>query len=222
MSNPGPPSKEALTAIYQADQARISAIGSAALTMLGADLTYVVTTTPFAQGLAERLKKSFHADLAAGVFLVILPSLLWVIAAYMALLTIEAATRTVSARVIEQKLIEYAQLKTGRHKDTLFGFEGSDAILDFNQAKWPHRLASLVAYTGIFAITILYTGVMIALAGKYICILSATIVYVALAAVVTLCWTRGLRDVRKSQRNAGFLSRGERRAWIKALGRKDR
>src|SRR6266568_262096 len=43
----------ALIAIYQTDQARISAVGSVTLTMLGAGITYLVATAPFARSLAE-------------------------------------------------------------------------------------------------------------------------------------------------------------------------
>jgi hypothetical protein len=206
VTNVNQPSREALIAIYQSDQTRISAIGSTTLTMLGAGLTYVVATLPFTQSLVRGIQQlsKHHAQIASGIFLYSLPSLLWVIAAYHCLLTLEAMARTVSARIIEQKLATYGQLNVGKHRDIAFGFEASDDVIAFGQQKFRHKLLTIIAYGGILCVICAYTIIMILLGGAYIWRMPAEITYGAIFLIVIYSWIRGIIATTKTQKDANL------------------
>jgi hypothetical protein len=221
MNSPSEPSREAAIAIYQSDQARISAIGSAALTMLGAGLAYVVATLPFTGSLVKKIASlTNHTHMAAGIFLYSLPSLLWVIAAYHCLLTLEAMMRTISARVIEQQLSTDAQLKHS-NEGIAFGFEASDSVIDFRQQPLRHKLLSLISFGGIFIVICTYTVVMLVLGAHYIWWIPAAVIYGLVFCLVIYSWIRGIRRATKHQNKAGIGSKRSRKSLAPRPGGED-
>jgi hypothetical protein len=194
----------ALIAIYQTDQARISAVGSVTLTMLGAGITYLVATAPFARSLAETLAKQFpRSDWVPGTFLASLPLLLFIVAAYHSLLTLEAIFRTVSARAIEVELVSAAGLDK---KKVRFGAGASDHVLDLRQQPIPFKLATGIAYGGIVLIVAVYAVAMLIMSVHYIhgWVWIPIAVYSALTVLIVQSWLYGLTKAQKAQ-DAAYL-----------------
>ncbi len=189
----------ALIAIYQTDQARISAVGSVTLTMLGAGITYLVATAPFARSLAEKLAKQFpQSDWVPGTFLASLPLLLFIIAAYHSLLTLEAIFRTVSARAIEVELVSTAGLD---RKKARFGAGASDHVLDLRQQPIPFKLATGIAYGGIILIVAVYAVAMLIMSVHYIheAVWIPIAIYSILTVLIAQSWLYGLTKAQKAQ-----------------------
>ena len=192
-------SEAALITIYQMDQARISAVGSVTLTMLGAGLTYLVATAPFARSLADTLAKQFpRSEWIPGTFLASLPLLLFIIAAYHSLLTLEAIFRTVSARAIEVKLVSIAELDPDK---TRFGAGASDYVLDLRQQPIQFKLATGISYGGVVFIVAVYAVAMLIMSVHYIHegVWIPIAVYSVLAALIVQSWLYGLAKAQKAQ-----------------------
>jgi hypothetical protein len=201
-------SEAALIAIYQMDQERISAVGNVTLTILGAGLTYLVATAPFARSLAETLAKQFpRSDWVPGTFLASLPLLLFIIASYHSLLTLEAIFRTVSARAIEVELLSIAHLDPEKVR---FGAGASDYVLDLRQQPIRFKLATGISYGGIVLIVAVYAVAMLIMSVHYIHkeVWIPVVVYSVLTVLIAQSWLYGLAKARKAQ-DVAYLKSGK-------------
>jgi hypothetical protein len=167
--------------------------------MLGAGITYLVATAPFARSLAEKLATQFpRSHWVPGTFLASLPLLLFIIAAYHSLLTLEAIFRTVSARAIEVELVSRTDLDP---KKVRLGARASDYVLDLRQQPPCFKLATGITYGGVILIVAVYAVAMLIMSIHYIHegVWIPIVVYSILTAFITQSWLDGLTKAQKAQ-----------------------
>ncbi len=190
-------SVSALGALYQGEKTDASAIFNVAMAMMGIGAAYLV-------GVVTLVDKYGTSPLTWDV-VVLLPIPLWLIAAFHSLITLNAMSHGVSVRVIENRLFEIAGFDD-EIRD-LVGSQAGDRIMDIQEAKWPHKIATGFVYGGVGIAIVLYT--IFVIHGFFVIhdswdraeiakALGAVSGYLLAAIIVIASWTAGLMAIGKA------------------------
>jgi hypothetical protein len=140
-----------LKTIYQADRAHQASDLAVALALVGAGIAYISATLAFSDSIfsSTRFDRIQWAVLA-------IPLPAWMMAAYHSLLATSAPVRSRSIMAIENLL----KIEAGFEEQecSFIGNEGAEKILNADEAKITHRIASYIAYGGVLPLIFAYTG----------------------------------------------------------------
>ena len=188
----------ALAALYQGEKTDASAIFNTAMAMMGVAVVYLVFALPFVDILRR--------GPIPGLFLILLPSPLWIIIAFHSLITLTAMRHGGSVRLIENALFEASKLKVKRD---MVGSAAGDKIMDITEAKLIHRLTTYFVYAGVGLLVIGFTiyalccafvvlSANVALTRALVIVIAvATIAaYLLVALMVARSWRVGLRMIK--------------------------
>ena len=203
----------ALAALYGGEKTDASAVFNTAMAMMALAVTYLVWAMPF----VEQLGQAPHAKLS----LVLLPIPLWLVIAFHSLIALNAMRHGISVRIIEDALFKASELRVERD---LVGSAAGDKIMDITQAKFIHKITTVVVYAGVGLLVIVFTAYALYSAHRVVkddvilpharVVLGASIIYSLLLIIVSLSWWVGMRmikqgrseipaDVKRSGANAG-------------------
>jgi hypothetical protein len=136
----------ALAALYQGEKTDASYVFNTAMAMMGVAVAYIVGTITFVVNT--------NNELYYGLFLLLLPIPLWLVAAYHSLMTLNAMSHGISVRIIEDALFDESELRVKRD---LVGSAAGDKIMDITQAKAVHILTTVIVYGGVAILVVGYT-----------------------------------------------------------------
>jgi hypothetical protein len=136
----------ALAALYQGEKTDASYVFNTAMAMMGVAMAYIVGTITFVVNT--------NNELYYGLFLLLLPIPLWLVAAYHSLMTLNAMSHGISVRIIEDALFDESELRVKRD---LVGSAAGDKIMDITQAKAVHILTTVIVYGGVAILVVGYT-----------------------------------------------------------------
>jgi hypothetical protein len=192
----------ALAALYQGEKTDASYVFNTAMVMMGVAAAYLVGAIPF----VDKLSQGGGARPFDWLFLLLLPSPLWLIVAFHSLITLNAMSHGISVRIIEDALFQASGLLVDRD---MVGSAAGDKIMDITQAKPAHKLTTLVVYRGVGLLVIGFTayalysangivksGVVLGLA-PVVWIAIGT--YLLLLVMVTRSWIVGIRMMKKGR-----------------------
>lgn len=191
----------ALAALFQGEKTDASVRAQYGNVLIGSAVAYVA----YLAGAIPFVGNPSHGPIS-WLFLLLLPTPLWVIAALHSLMTITAISHGISIRIIEDALFKASDLRVKRD---LVGSAARDKIMDITQAKAAHKLITLIVYGGaaflVFGFTAyaLYSAEAIVKSDVVLVhahvIEIATATYALLAIMVSLSWIVGLRMINKGR-----------------------
>ena len=106
---------QALSALYQGEKTDASAIFNTAMAMMGVAVAYLVGAIPFVHKISE--------GPMPWLFLLLLPTPLWLVVAFHSLITLNAMSHGISVKIIEDALFE----SSGLHRKVKRDMVGSAA-----------------------------------------------------------------------------------------------
>jgi hypothetical protein len=187
----------ALAALYQGEKTDASYIFNTAMALMGIAITYIVFAVPSVDSLSSKPH--------AWVFLILLPTPLWLIAAFHSLITLNAMSHGVSVQAIEDQLFDASELWVRRD---LVGSAAGDKIMDINKSKLIHRLTTFFVYAGVFFLIVGFTYYAVLAATEVkggtgpapmAWVWSAAIAYALSLLMVGASWMRGVGLVNKGR-----------------------
>ena len=188
----------ALAALYGGEKTDASAVLNMAIAMMALALAYLVGAMPFVEGLG-------HAP-NAKLSLVMLPIPLWLVIAFHSLMTLNAMSHGMSVRIIEDALFKASELRVKRD---LVGSAAGDKIMDITQAKFIHKITTLVVYGGVGLLVIVFTAYALYSAHRVVkddiilprarVVLVASIIYSLLLIIVSLSWRVGMGMIKQGR-----------------------
>ncbi|MGW4524159.1 hypothetical protein [Amycolatopsis sp. NPDC004378] len=172
----------ALAAIYAGTRADNSSIANVSLALLGAGAAYIAATLAFADKFGSAV---------SWVVVAILPSPLWLVAAFHSLLVCLSMVNAVTIQYTEEKLLDVAGVPDGER--SRIGAKRGEAIGNIMIARWPHKVMEAIIYGGAGALVVGYTGYTLTLSWSHAPV--STVVFACLygfALVSTVfSWTYG-------------------------------
>jgi hypothetical protein len=181
----------ALTAIYTATRSDMSSIMNVSMALLGAGAAYIAATLAFAD--------KFGQDVS-WIAVILLPSPLWLVAAFHSLLLSISMSHTVTARYAERRLLTHAEVEPldWHH----IGLEAGDRIMNFKRSRWSHAVMDLIIYGGAAALVVAYSIYMLVKAwpNQTTWAVIFGCVYLGAAVSVGFSWGHGFSQVEKSEK----------------------
>lgn len=181
----------ALAALYQGEKTDASYVFNTAMAMMGIAVAYLVFALPFVGNLSRDRQ---------WLFLLLIPTPLWLIAAFHSLMTLNAMSHGISVRIIEDALFEASRLQVKRD---LVGSAAGDKIMDITQAKAAHIVTIVVVYAGVAFLVIGFTAYalysakgLVPTRGIWI---STIVTYSLLLIMVALSWIVGILIINKGR-----------------------
>jgi hypothetical protein len=172
----------AIAAMYGAIRADNGTLLNVSLALVGAGAAYLVGTLAF----ADKFGTSVSWYLVAA-----LPTPLWIIAIFHSILTISAMTNSLALRAFERELMQASFVD----RSTIKGLDhaNADRIMNIRVARWPHKIATAVVYSGVGVTIILYTIYLLLSSHNKIGLWAWAFaaLYVALAGVALASWIAG-------------------------------
>jgi hypothetical protein len=190
----------ALAALYQGEKTDASYIFNTAMALMAIAVAYLVFAIPSVGNLS--------GGQHAGVFLILLPVPLWLVAAFHSLITLNAMSHGVSVQIIEQQLFDASELQVRRD---LVGSAAGDRIMDINKSKLIHRCTTVFVYAGVAILIVGFTCYAVysasevkpaALAVPAHAVWAAAFSYGLLLLMVGLSWLVGLKMINKGHRES--------------------
>jgi hypothetical protein len=136
----------ALTAVYLADRADHAAGLTNAVAVLGAGIAYATATLAFFEQILSSLKPALIA---------LLPFPLWMVLLYHALIAAAAMTRSASIRALEREIMTRTRFSEQIAART--GFRVANMTFNVTQSSLPHKLSSIISYSGTGLVAVGYT-----------------------------------------------------------------
>ncbi len=181
----------ALVSIYAADRADQAATVNNAMAMLGAGVAYATAILAFYDQIVGQL---------SGAVVAVLPFPLWMVVLYHAVLAATSMRRSVSIGIIENLLLANVVL---HDRDSLVGYQAVEQVLNIFRARWPHRVASMITYSGTGFLTVGFTTYVLSqdpgLSSTLVTV--SAVCYVGLAVVWSWCWLASLHSYRRDHRD---------------------
>lgn len=189
---------EALTAIYLADRSDYSAGLGNAVAILGAGIAYATATLAFFDQISSTL---------APLLVALLPFPLWMVVLYHALLGVAAMARGASITTLERMIL--ARTRLAEPVAQRLGFRATFVIFNVAHSAWPHRIASLITYSGTGLVTVGYTAYVLGRSGLFDhrWLWWPAGGYVGLSLVWLLVWVVGGQRYFSSERLLGLAGR---------------
>ena len=169
----------ALAAIYTADRTDHTVSINNSIALLAAGVGYATATLAFFDRITEAV---------APLVLTLLPLPMWMVALYHTLLTSASMSRSVSIRTVESALLAKTTIPT--QAASHIGHSAVEQTLNLFHARWPHKIASMVAYGGVGFVAAAYTGYVLSQDVRLPCagIVAGAGGYLFLAALLVWCW----------------------------------
>jgi hypothetical protein len=157
----GPPgtgatdSINALAALYQGEKTDASYIFNTAMAMMGLAVAYLIGAIPFVTSLG-------HGPMG-WLFVLLLPTPLWLVVSFHSLITLNGMSHGISVRIIEDRLFEISSLGEGlghEGKRALRQWVGSaagDRIMDITRSSPIHKGITVVVYGGVACLVVGFT-----------------------------------------------------------------
>ena len=185
----------ALAALYQGEKTDASYLSNTAMAMM-------VTAGAYLVGALQYMGK-LNGEPNSGLFLLLLPIPLWLIAAFLSLVTLNAMSHGISVRIIEDALFKASGLWVKGVKRGLVGSVAGDKIMDITQASAVHVLTTMVVYGGVGLLVIVFTIYALYSAKRLVqgrVIWLAAIPYSLIFAMVVVSWVQGLSLIQKGRK----------------------
>ncbi|GEM_PF-3299843 len=200
----------ALAALYQGEKTDASYIFNTAMAMMGLAVAYLIGAIPFVTSLS-------HGPMG-WLFVLLLPTPLWLVVAFHSLITLNAMSHGISVRIIENRLFELSELarslKSDDEKKALRRWVGSaagDRIMEIMQASLVHKAITSVVYGGVFCLVAGFTLYAlhsantvlkdtVPAAARQRLLITASASYAILLVMVLLSWGKGFLILREGSR----------------------
>jgi len=189
----------ALAALYQGEKTDASYVFNTAMVMMGVAVAYLIGAIPFVGNLGR--------GPIDWLFLLLLPVPLWLVVAFHSLMTLNAMSHGISVRIIEDALFDASGLPIGGRD--LVGSAAGDRIMDITQAKFAHKLTTVVVYGGVALLVIAFTAYSLYSANAVIkgdvalaqtpAVEVAIATYTLLLIIVALSWIQGFRVINRGR-----------------------
>lgn len=181
----------ALTAIYTASRSDMSSIMNVSMALLGAGAAYIAATLSFADKFGNNV---------GWIVVILLPSPLWLVAAFHSLLLSISMAHTLTARYAEHQLLIFAEVDPSKWRH--IGLDAGDRIMNVAKSRWSHKVMDLIIYLGAAALVIAYTVYMLGKAWpeETTWAIIFGCVYLGAAVSVGFSWKHGLSQVERSEK----------------------
>jgi hypothetical protein len=177
----------ALATLYQAETTAASVIFNTAMDLTRLTVAYMIGAVLFVRTIGNR-----PTD---GLLLLLLPIPIWLIATFNSLVTLNAMRHGVSVKILEDALFAASGLRVKRDH---VGSAAGDKIMDITQARFVHKLATMLVYGGVGSLMTLVTAYSLYSAQELVrsgVIWTAAISYMLVGIIVAASWIAGLRVI---------------------------